>query len=69
MEEKHNEYAQLQQRLAEQQRIERDKWYAERLAKLKAVDLSEFYTQTVWEKDGVVATLLTTYERITQGRC
>lgn len=66
VEEKHNEYAQLQQRLVEQQRIGRDKWYAERLAKLKAVDLSEFYAQTAWEKDGVVAKLLTTYDRITQ---
>lgn len=66
MEEKHNEYARLQQRLMEQQRIERDKFYAERLKKLKAVDLSGFYPQTLWEKDGVKATILTTYDQIVQ---
>lgn len=66
MEEKHNEYAQLQQRLVEQQWIERDKFYAEHLNKLKAEDLSEFYPKTLWEKDGVKATILTTYDRIVQ---
>lgn len=59
MEEKHNEYARLQQRMIEQRRIEQ-------LAKSKAVDLSSFYKQTSWEKDGVTATILTTYDRITQ---
>ena len=66
MEEKHTEYSRLQQRLAEQRRIVRDKDYAERLVKLKAIDLSIFYKQTTWEKDGVTATILTTYERIVE---
>ena len=66
MDEKHAEYSRLQQRLAEQHRIMRDKDYAERLAKLKAIDLSTFYKQTTWEKDGVTATILTTYERIVE---
>lgn len=66
MKEKHTEYSHLQQRLAEQRRIVRDKDYAERLAKLKAIDLSTFYKQTTWEKDGVTATVLTTYERIVE---
>lgn len=66
MEEKHTEYSRLQQRLAEQRRIVRDKDYAERLVKLKAIDLSTFYKQTTWEKDGVTATVLTTYERIVE---
>lgn len=66
MEEKHTEYSSLQQRITEQRRIEYDKDYAERLSKLKAVDLSVFYNQTVWEKDGVTATILTTYERIVE---
>ena len=66
MDEKHTEYSRLQQRLAEQRRIVRDKDYAERLVKLKAIDLSIFYKQTTWEKDGVTATILTTYERIVE---
>ena len=66
MDEKHAEYSRLQQRLAEQRRIVRDKDYAERLVKLKAIDLSTFYKQTTWEKDGVTATILTTYERIVE---
>lgn len=66
MEEKHNEYTRLQQRMIEQRIVEQDKYYAERLSKLKAVDLSNFYKQTSWEKDGVIATILTTYDRITQ---
>ena len=66
MDEKHAEYSRLQQRLAEQRRIVRDKDYAERLVKLKATDLSTFYKQTTWEKDGVTATVLTTYERIVE---
>lgn len=66
MDEKHAEYSRLQQRLAEQRRIMRDKGYAKRLAKLKAIDLSTFYKQTTWEKDGVTATTLTTYERIVE---
>ena len=66
MDEKHTEYSRLQQRLAEQRRIVRDNDYAERLAKLKAIDLSTFYKQTTWEKDGVTATVLTTYERIVE---
>ena len=66
MNEKHTEYSRLQQRLAEQRRIVCDKDYAERLVKLKATDLSTFYKQTTWEKDGVTATVLTTYERIVE---
>ena len=66
MDEKHTEYSRLQQRLAEQRWIVCDKDYAERLAKLKAIDLSTFYKQTTWEKDGVTATILTTYERIVE---
>ena len=66
MDEKHTEYSRLQQRLAEQRWIVHDKDYAERLAKLKAIDLSTFYKQTTWEKDGVTATILTTYERIVE---
>lgn len=66
MEEKHTEYSRLQQRFAEQRRIVRDKDYAERLVKLKAIDLSTFYKQTTWEKGGVTATILTTYERIVE---
>ena len=66
MDEKHTEYSRLQQRIAEQERAGRDKDYAERLVKLKATDLSTFYKQTTWEKDGVTATVLTTYERIVE---
>lgn len=66
MDEKHAEYSRLQQHLAEQHRIVRDKDCAERLVKLKAIDLSTFYKQTTWEKDGVTATILTTYERIVE---
>ena len=64
MQEKHNEYMTVGQREAEARRKERDEAYRLRVEKLEKADLSKVYPQTTFEKDGVVATILTKYEQI-----
>ena len=64
MQEKHNEYMTIGQREQEARRKERDEVYRLRVEKLEKADLSEVYPQTTFEKDGVVATILTKYEQI-----
>lgn len=66
MKEKHDEYMNIQIREREEERIKRDELYRVKIEKLKSVDLSKVYPQTVFELDGVTATILTTYESIRQ---
>lgn len=66
MQEKHSEYMTVAQRDAETRRRERDEEYRLRMEKFEKVDLSKVYPQTVFEKDGVVATILSTYSQIRQ---
>ena len=64
MQEKHNEYMTIAQREADARRKERDEAYRLRVERLEKADLSKVYPQTTFEKDGVVATILTKYEQI-----
>lgn len=66
MQEKHNEYMTIAQREADTLRKKRDEAYRLKMEKLDKADLSDVYPQTTFEKDGVVATILTTYEQISQ---
>ena len=64
--EKHDEYSAMQQAQIEKMRAERDKVWAEKMRLLKSIDLSTFYKQLSWEKDGVTAKILTTHDQVVQ---
>lgn len=66
MQEKHDEYMNIQIRDREEERKKRDELYRLKIEKLQSVDLSKVYPQIEFELDGVRATILTTYEQIRQ---
>ncbi len=66
MQEKHNEYMNIQIRDREEERKKRDELYRLKIEKLQSIDLSKVYPQTEFELDDVKATILTTYEQIQQ---
>ena len=64
MQEKHNEYMTIAQREEDALRKKRDEAYRLKMEKIEKADLSNVYPQTTFEKDGVIATILTRYEQI-----
>lgn len=64
MKEKHDEYMNIQIQARDEERKKRDEQYRLRIERLQSVDLSKVYSQTVFELEGVTATILTTYDQI-----